>query len=103
MNTNLRKTIVRVSLTVLATLAIVPMAWGQFTFTTNNGAITITGYNTAAGLNAVIPASTNGYPVVSIGVYAFQSSSITCVTIPGSVTNIGYEAFFDCASMTNVT
>ncbi len=27
----------------------------QFTFTTNSGAITVTGYNPAAGLNVVIP------------------------------------------------
>src|ERR1051326_566745 len=78
------------------------MARGQFTFTTNNGAITITGYNTAAGLNAVIPASTNGYPVVRIGDYAFQSSSITNLTIPGSVTNIGNRAFYYCVSLTSV-
>ncbi|HXJ57072.1 MAG TPA: leucine-rich repeat domain-containing protein [Verrucomicrobiae bacterium] len=106
MNTNLRKTIVRVSLTILTTLAIVPLAWGQFTFTTNNGAITITGYNTAAGLNAVIPASINGYPVVSIGdgaSAAFPSSSITNVVIPGSVTNIGATAFYNCQSLTRVT
>jgi hypothetical protein len=43
------------------------MTQAQFTFTTNSGAITITGYNTAAGLNVVIPASTNGYPLTSIG------------------------------------
>src|SRR6266446_7655610 len=45
----------------------------QFTFTTNNGAITITGY-TGSGGNVDIPASINGYPVIAIGDYAFASS-----------------------------
>ena len=53
-------------------LALPALVQAQFTFTTHNGAITITGYNTAAGLNVVIPAMTNGYPVTSIGVNAFQ-------------------------------
>jgi len=75
----------------------------QFTFTTNNGAITITGYNTAAGLNMVIPAATNGYPVTSIGDNAFYGSAITSVTIPDSVTNIGSTAFEYCYNLTSVT
>ena len=67
----------------IALALLLPLAArGQFSFTTNNGAITITGYNTAAGLNVVIPANTNGYPVVGIGGNAFYSSSITSVTIP---------------------
>src|SRR5450432_324901 len=69
----------------------------QFSFTTNNGAITITGYNTAAGLNPVIPAATNGYPVTTI--QGFSQSGITSVTIPNSVTNIGNYAFLYCTSL----
>jgi hypothetical protein len=65
----------------------------QFSLTTNNGAITITGYNTAAGLNVVIPAATNGFPVTGIGVDAFvENSSITNVVIPNSVTNMSVQA-----------
>jgi hypothetical protein len=74
----------------------------QFTFTTNNGAITITGY-TGSGGTVVIPDSTNGYPVNSIGTYAFYDSNLTNVLIPDSVTNIGYSAFSDCFSLTSVT
>src|SRR5271154_3396451 len=87
----------------LAWLALPALVQAQFTFTTNNGAITITGYNTAAGLNVVIPASTNGYPVTSIGVNAFQYSAMTNVTIPNSVTNIGSEAFMVCIRLTSIT
>src|SRR5438876_8078612 len=56
----------------------------QFAFTTNNGAITITGYAGFGG-NVDIPASINGYPVIAIGDSAFYfKTSITGVTIPNS-------------------
>jgi hypothetical protein len=48
-------------LLLLALLGLLPSAEAQFTFTTNN-TITITGYNTAAGLNMVISAATSGCP-----------------------------------------
>ena len=65
----------------------------QFTFTTNNGTITITGY-TGSGGAVVIPSSTNGYPVASIvSCKLIYSSGVTSVTIPDSVTNIGFGAF----------
>jgi len=54
----------------------------QFTFTTNNGAITITGYTGSDGV-VVIPSVTNGYPVTSIGLTAFWGcTQMTSVTIP---------------------
>jgi hypothetical protein len=87
----------------LVWLALPAVVQAQFSYTTNNGAITITGYNTAAGLTAAIPAATNGYPVTSIGDGAFQYSGITNVTIPNSVTNIGENAFNFCTSLTGVT
>ncbi len=75
----------------------------QFTFTTNNGAITITGY-TGSGGNVDIPASTNGYPVIAIGVNAFfNKTNITHITIPDSVTSIGEYAFYGCSGLTSVT
>ena len=41
--------------------------------------------------------------MTSIGVFAFSNSSITSVTIPDSVTSIGYRAFRGCSSITSVT
>jgi hypothetical protein len=74
----------------------------QFTFVTNNGAITITGYTGPRGA-VVIPATTNGYPVTSIGPGAFQNQwSMTSVTIPDSITNIGSSAFQGCYGLTSV-
>src|ERR1035437_6595132 len=89
------------SLLLLLTLPAVVQA--QFTFTTNNGAITITGY-TGPGGAVIIPDTTNGLPVSSIGDWAFNSCySLTNVTIPNSVTNIGNYAFSRCTNLTSFT
>jgi len=73
----------------------------QFNFVTNNGAITITAY-TGPGGAVVIPAITNGLPVVSIGSNAFSGAAVTNVTIPESIVSIGDYAF-EASSLTNVT
>ena len=78
------------------------VAQAQFTFTTNNGAITITDY-TGSGGNVTIPSSTNGYPVTIIGNNAFGAkTTLTNVTIPNSVISIGNQAFVGCHYLTNV-
>lgn len=78
----------------------------DFTFITNNGAITITGYNGPGGA-LDIPETISGLPVVSIGNDAFDGYtapySLTSVLIPNSVTNIGDGAFENCAGLTSVT
>ena len=80
-------------LMMLLLLTLPAAVQAQFNFTTNNGAITITGY-TGSGGAVNIPSTTNGYPVTSIVSCQFRSlSSITAVTIPDSVTNIGFGAF----------
>jgi hypothetical protein len=97
------KTITRKLILALAWLALPLLAQAQFTFTTNSGAITITGC-TGSGGAVVIPAATNGYPVIGIGNSAFEGNlNMTSVTIPDSVTNIGFEAFNSCDGLTNVT
>src|SRR6266403_63548 len=87
----------------LALLALPAVVQAQFNYTTNNGAITITGY-TGPGGGVTIPDTINGYPVTSIGDSAFYySSTVTSVTIPNSVTSIGDEAFYYCTNLTSVT
>jgi uncharacterized repeat protein (TIGR03803 family) len=44
-----------------------------------------------------------GSNVTSIGDSAFYATSITSITIPNSVTNIGYYAFNNCNSLTAIT
>jgi hypothetical protein len=77
----------------------------QFTFITNNGAITIAQYTGTDSIVA-IPSTTNGYPVTAIGDAAFtynSAANLASVTIPDSVTNIGDSAFDGCVNLTNIT
>jgi hypothetical protein len=94
-----RRLPVLMGLLLLAAPAIVH---AQLIYTTNAGAIAITGYS-GAGAVVIIPAATNGLPITSIGDSAFLSTPVTSVTIPGSVTNIGDYAFQSCGNLTNVT
>ena len=79
-----------------------PQVLAQLIYTTNNGAITITGY-TGAGGAVVIPSTINGMPVTSIGSNAFfNCTSLTGMTFPNSITNLGNAAFAGCTSLTNI-
>lgn len=71
----------------------------DFTFDATTG--TIKKYN---GNDAVvnIPSEINGTPVTTIGNAAFRDSSVTSVTIPANVTEIGSNAFAGCTNLTNV-
>jgi hypothetical protein len=102
------------------------LAQAQYTFTTNSdGSLNIAKY-TGPGGAVVIPNTTNGLSITSIGDaaffgntnlssvtvgtnvaiiadQAFSYSSMTSVTLPASVTNIAFDAFLDCNSLTNIT
>src|SRR5207249_1103539 len=86
-----------------AMIGFVASAEAQFTYVTNNGAITITGY-TGPGGAVAIPDTINSWPVVRIGNSAFYGSrSLTNITIPNSVTSIGYRAFAGCTRLAEIT
>lgn len=91
-----------VVLAAVAFLGLLQSATAQLTYDTNNGAITITGY-TGFGPAVTIPGTLNGHPVTAIGNAAFGgAASVTSVSIPNSVTNIGAFAF-TASGLTGVT
>ena len=70
---------------------------GDFTYSTDGSAITITGY-TGPGGAVTIPATITGLPVITIGNEAFfGQSSLT------SVSSIGASAFGNCTSLVAIT
>ena len=69
----------------LAVLLLLPsLGLAQFSFTTNNGAVTITGYTGSNGW-VMIPGTLDGLPVTSIGDWAFYATRVTNVLVPDSV------------------
>lgn len=74
----------------------------DFTYTTNSGAITITGY-TGPGGAVIIPDTINGRLVASIYPQVFfKRTNLTSVTIPDTITFINYQTFYDCTHLTSV-
>jgi hypothetical protein len=74
----------------------------DFTYTTNNGTITINQYIGSGGV-VDIPETIDGLPVTRIAAAFYFCTSLTSVTIPNSITNIGDNAFTACSSLTSVT
>jgi len=65
---------------------------------------------TVTGGAVVIPAAYNGLPVTEIGSaddeqtnFAFFNSGITGVSIPASITSIGFGAFYFCEGLTSIS
>ena len=77
--------------------------WENLTYKVSNGEATITGCDNSISGDIVIPNTLGGYPVTSIGDYAFHGSDLTSITIPDSVTSIGNYAFEYCTGLTSIT
>ena len=71
-------------------------------YTLSGGAYFVSGYSGSA-TGVIIPAEWNGLPVTAINDSVFSDcSSLISITIPDSVTSIGYEAFYYCSSLKGV-
>ncbi|MBQ9429346.1 MAG: leucine-rich repeat protein [Clostridia bacterium] len=76
---------------------------GDLTYSVLDGEITIDRCDEFAAGELTIPAEIDGYPVTSIGEYAFfDRPEVTGVAIPSSVTRIGAWAFSGCNSLTGI-
>jgi len=89
-------------ITFTGLLLAVTAAQAQFTYTTNNGSLTVIGPPYLMGA-VTIPATYNGLPVTAIASQAFANGAMTSVSIPGSVTNIGAGAFTGCPQLNNLS
>ncbi|MGA2863894.1 MAG: leucine-rich repeat domain-containing protein [Verrucomicrobiota bacterium] len=102
---------IKFNLALLLAITLPAATEAQFTYTTNNGAITITEY-TGPGGAVIIPSEIDALPVITIGGYfdngfffgAFYGcTGLASVTIPNSVTSIGDWAFYGCTGLASVT
>ena len=76
---------------------------GYYMYAVYDGEVTIIDVDTSISGDVVIPDTLGGYPVTSVGNYAFcYCSNITSVIIPDGVTTIGHTSFRDCTGLTSV-
>lgn len=79
-----------------------PSRVSKFLYEVNEGKATITGY-TGDETYIVIPSFIDGYAVESIGENAFVSSKITTVIISEGVKRVDWFAFYTCPYLSAVT
>ena len=83
-------------------LAVSADQFGDFTYTNDGSAISITGY-TGAGGAVVMPSMIDGVPVTSFEFQVFHyRAGVTSVTIPSTVLSIPSWGFIYCSNLTTV-
>ena len=73
-----------------------------FHYKLQDGKAVITGFSGASTLVS-IPATLDGHPVTAIGERAFEGQNVAAVVLPESLESIGWFAFYNCASLMDVT
>ncbi len=73
-----------------------------FTYEVKNGTATLTSY-IADATEVTVPDEIDGYPVTALGDSLFKNTDVTCVTLPDSVSAIGWFAFYGCDQLQRVT
>lgn len=85
------------------TLTVSALSEGYYTYTVSNGEAEIIECNSSINGDITIPLTLGGYPVTTIGEYAFRNcNSLTSITISNSVINIRAYAFFGCSGITSI-
>ena len=74
----------------------------SFRYTVEGGEAVICQY-LGKNRNVVIPSEIEGYPVTRIADNAFTNANVITVSIPNTVTAIGWFAFYGCYSLESVT
>lgn len=69
---------------------------GFYTYEVINEEAIITGFDNSFSGDLTIPETLGGYPVTRIENYVFYGCKLTNISIPDSVTSIGYYAFNSC-------
>lgn len=74
----------------------------EFIYTVNNNEAAVTGIR-GNSKNIVIPSAIDGYKVTCIADEAFASSEAENITVPDTVTKIGWFVFKNCSNLKRVT
>lgn len=78
------------------------LPYGELTYRVSDGEVTITGCDENVS-SVIIPETIDGYPVTSIGTYAFRDChKLKKVIIPDGVTIIGFYAFSSCTELESI-
>lgn len=72
----------------------------RFTFSIQGAEATLVSYT--GGGTLVIPAYYCGYPVTTVGRYAFEGQSVTAITLPNTLKAVGTGAFYNCRLLETV-
>jgi len=69
-------------------------------YTISNNSAQITGHSFNTSFNPILPSILGGFPVTSIGDYAFSGlGGLTSLTLPSTVTSIGSYTFQSCTGL----